>query len=92
MISVNDSHCGCVAPSVKWTHLRGSIVPVKLASHPTDETRGDANPHECRDCDAGSSRHFRIGENHNGSVVRELAALGLGYKPLRIGSGGQGYW
>lgn len=61
---MNDNHCGRVAPSVRWTHLWGSIVPVKLASHPTYETRGNANPHECRDCNAGSSRYFRIGENH----------------------------
>lgn len=70
-VSTNEDHyTGGV------TDLWSSIVPVKLTSHPTNETCCDANLLERRDCDAGGSRHVRIEMEHGDSVARRSVVLG----------------
>lgn len=53
------------------TYPWNPIVPVKLTSHPADETRGDTDLVEGHDRDAGDIRHFGI-EVHGDSAVRKL--------------------
>ena len=60
---------------MRWTHLWGSVVPVKPASHPADETPSDADLIERCDCGASSSRHVGIEKRHGGLAVRKLVVL-----------------